>query len=87
MAHCCPACFGDPGLSQDIIPSRSARQGTCDYCGTTDMPLVEPQQLINEFEILVSIYEPADTGKTLAERLKEDWKLFSHPSMDIAHAK
>lgn len=87
MTHCCPACFGDPGLSQDIIPSRSAAHGTCDYCGTTDMPLVEPQQLVDEFEILVSIYEPADSGKTLVEWLKEDWKLFSHPKMDIAHAK
>ncbi|WNK20953.1 RES family NAD+ phosphorylase [Halomonas piscis] len=26
-------------------------------------------------------------GKTLAEWMKEDWQLFSHPRMDIAHAK
>jgi hypothetical protein len=86
-SHCCPTCFGDPGLSRDIIPSRSATRGTCDFCGTADTELVEPQQLANEFDVLISIYEPAPAGKTLVEWLKEDWKLFSHPSMNVAHAK
>src|SRR3546814_4104366 len=26
-------------------------------------------------------------GKSLVEWLKDDWQLFSHPRMDIAHAK
>jgi hypothetical protein len=87
-SHCCPECFGDPGLTRDIIPSRSAARGTCDYCGTPDAPLVEPQQLAAEFETLISIYESAPAGgKTLVEWLKEDWKLFSHAKMDQARAQ
>jgi hypothetical protein len=87
-SHCCPECFGDPGLSRDIIPSRSTGRGTCDFCGTADVDLVEPQQLAAEFETLISIYEPATAGgKTLVEWLKGDWKLFSHPKMDLPHAQ
>jgi hypothetical protein len=87
-SHCCPECFGDPGLTGDIIPSRSAARGICDYCGTSDAPLVEPQQLAAEFETLISIYGPAPTGgKTLVEWLRDDWELFSHAKMDQAKAQ
>ncbi|WP_249685272.1 RES family NAD+ phosphorylase [Pseudomonas syringae] len=36
---------------------------------------------------MISIYEPDTDGKLLVEWLKEDWELFSHTKMDIAHAK
>ncbi|MFA5825931.1 MAG: RES family NAD+ phosphorylase [Gallionellaceae bacterium] len=37
--------------------------------------------------MLISIYEPDPNGKSLVEWMKEDWQLFSHPHMDVAHAK
>jgi hypothetical protein len=49
--------------------------------------LVAPSELADVFELLISAYELDDTGATLVELMKEDWRLFSHPAMDVAHAK
>lgn len=86
-AQCCPECFDDRGLRKDIIPSRSSVRGICGFCGTKDVFLVEPRKLADVFEMLISIYEPDPAGKPLVEWLKEDWQLFSHRHMDVAHAK
>lgn len=61
--------------------------GDCSYCKTANVPLVEPIALRDLFEMLISIYEPDAAGQTLVEWLKADWDLFSHPAMDVAHAK
>ncbi|MFM0165288.1 RES family NAD+ phosphorylase [Paraburkholderia sediminicola] len=37
--------------------------------------------------MLVSVYEPNEEGKSLVEWMKADWRLFSHPRLDVAHAK
>jgi hypothetical protein len=86
-ARCCPECFDDRGLRKDIFPFLEPAQGTCDFCGTAGVELVEPRQLATYFESLVNVYEPNSAGKTLVEWMKEDWALFSHPRMDLAHAK
>jgi hypothetical protein len=85
--RCCPECFDDRGLRKDIIPSLNPTHGICSFCKSPDVDLIEPGQLADVFEMLVSIYEPATDGKSLVEWMKEDWQLFSHPSMDVAHAK
>jgi len=85
--RCCHECFGDRGLRKNIIPSLNPTQGTCDFCGSTNVDLVEPEQLTDVFEMLISIYEPDSHGMPLVSWMKEDWCLFTHPSMDIAHAK
>lgn len=84
---CCPECFDDRGLRDQIFPSLDPGFGTCDFCGTTDTPIVEPGKLENYFELLVNVYEPSEHGKSLVEWMMEDWLLFSHSRMDIAHAK
>jgi hypothetical protein len=84
---CCPECFGDRGLRRDIIPSMSPTTGDCGYCGTTGVDLIEPAALRDLFQLLISIYAPDPSGKTLVEWLKQDWDLFCHALMDIAHAK
>jgi len=48
---------------------------------------VQPKQLADLFEMLVSIYEPDPKGKSLVELVKKDWLIFTHPLMDNAHAK
>lgn len=85
--YCCPECFDDRGLRDDIFPSLDAVRGTCSFCGTADTLLVEPAQLATWFELLVNVYEPSDEGKSLVEWMKDDWQLFTHPRMDVAHAK
>lgn len=84
---CCPECFDDRSLREQLFPSLDPNYGTCDFCGSADTQLIEPEKLANYFEILVSAYEPSDNGKSLVEWMKEDWQLFSHQRMDIAHAK
>jgi hypothetical protein len=84
---CCPECFDDRGLRNDIFPSLEPEQGTCSFCGTDNTALVEPAALVTYFELLANVYEPDAEGKLLVEWMKEDWQLFSHPSMDVAHAK
>ena len=86
-ALCCPECFGDRGLRRNIIPPLSKGRGDCGYCGSRDVPLVQPEALADYFELLVGAYEVDDKGPTLVELMKQDWQLFSHPKMDAAHAK
>lgn len=84
---CCPECFDDHSLRDQLFPSLDPDHGACDFCGTTNAQLVEPSKLANFFELLINVYEPSEDGKSLVEWMKEDWQLFSHPRMDIAHAK
>jgi hypothetical protein len=62
-------------------------RGRCGFCGSVDVDLVEPQQLVTVFQPLIDVYEPDPNGKPLVEWMKEDWQLFTHPRMDTAHAK
>jgi hypothetical protein len=85
--HCCAVCFGDRDLRREIIPSLSPGKGTCSFCRSQDVDLVEPKQLTDVFTLVVNIYEPDDGGKLLVEWLREDWQLFDHPAMDINASK
>ncbi|WP_106419527.1 RES family NAD+ phosphorylase [Salinicola tamaricis] len=84
---CCPECFDDRVLHDQLFPTLDPGHGICDFCGTTDIQLIEPEKLADYFELLVNVYEPSEDGKSLVEWMKEDWLLFSHQRMDIAHAK
>jgi len=84
---CCPECIGDGHIRREIIPKYSTETGTCSYCGSTNIQLVEPSELIDQFELLAGIYTLNVDGKTLVEWFKDDWNMFEHPNMDVAHAK
>lgn len=83
--RCCPECFGDRGL-REIIFSKSPNKGKCDFCNSNDVILIEPNVLYDLFNMVVSIYEEDRSGKPLVNWLKDDWYLFSHPSMTIPYA-
>jgi hypothetical protein len=85
--QCCPECFDDRGLREQIFPFLGPNRGTCDFCGTPDVDLLDPHALAPYFGLLVNVYEPSDGGKSLAEWMKEDWQLFSHAVMDVAHTR
>lgn len=85
--YCCPECFGDRVLRDEIFPTLGPTLGDCDFCGTINTELVEPADLADYFELLVNVYEPDHNGKTLVEWMKDDWLIFSHERMDNAHAK
>lgn len=90
--ECCANCFGDPGLSKNVIPMILSRRGeqrpkTCDYCGTADTQTFPPSHLREWFELVLDLYVRDPGGKPLASLLAEDWKIFDHPKMDPAHVK
>lgn len=85
--NCCPMCFGDRGLSKSIFPLISTHEGQCDFCGSEPVPLTQPNKLAEWFLLLISIYELDESGKPLVTWMKEDWEIFTHERMDIAHAK
>ncbi|QKC83493.1 MULTISPECIES: RES family NAD+ phosphorylase [unclassified Mesorhizobium] len=85
--RCCPECFDDRGLREQIFPFLGPEHGTCSFCGTPDVDLLEPLALAPFFGLVVNVYERSENGKSLAEWMKGDWQLFSHPAMDVAHAK
>lgn len=84
---CCPECFGDRGLKDDIIPSLGSALGSCDFCSSVSVQVIAPRKLREHFEHLMAIYETGPEGRTIVEWLKDDWQLFSHPTMSVAHAK
>lgn len=63
------------------------QKGNCSFCNSQDIDIIDPKLLLDYFELLINIYEINPEGKNLVEWLKEDWCLFSHPTMDNAHAK
>jgi hypothetical protein len=85
---CCAECFGDRGLSRSIIPLRSTTNGRCAYCETDGVAIIDPTELAEYFELLVSAYRTDDTGKLLVHLFREDWALFQNPRMmDDARAQ
>ncbi|MER8553593.1 RES family NAD+ phosphorylase [Mesorhizobium sp. M1217] len=74
-------------MREQIFPFLEPDHGTCSFCGTRDVDLIEPQALSPFFGLLVDVYERSDNGVSLVEWMREDWQLFSHPAMDAAHAK
>ena len=57
--NCCAECFGDRGLRRNIIPLRSTANGLCSYCGSDNVAVLEPAELSEYFELLVSAYRHA----------------------------
>ncbi len=85
--YCCAECFDDHGLRDSIIPSLSSRSGTCNYCKSEEVSLVEPVKLADYFELLTNVYEPDPDGYSLVEWMKKDWKLFTDEQMSLSDAK
>jgi len=73
----CANCFGDEYITEKINKP-NARLGTCDYCGSVDVALSEPNELMDEFEFLMSIYKETsdNTGKCIVDCIVDDWEIF-----------
>ena len=83
---CCPNCIGDRHIRRTFTSDPSATLGACDYCSSSQQPLIDPTQLRDYFELLIGCYTLNDDGKTLVEWFKDDWELFSHEKMDLANS-
>lgn len=77
MRKCCKNCFGDSFLEQQI-ELISQENGTCDFCNSAAVVLVEPSKLTDSFETLFSLYEEsqAAAASSIESLLRTDWELF-----------
>lgn len=77
MRKCCKNCFGDSFLEQQI-ELFSRETGTCDFCNSAAVLLVEPAELIDSFETLLSLYEESNdpAASSIEALLRTDWELF-----------
>ena len=86
--NCCAECFGDRGLRRSIIPLRSTAVGRCSYCESNNVSMIEPRELSEYFELLVTSYRLDAAGELLIHWFREDWALFQHPRLiDDSRAK
>jgi hypothetical protein len=83
---CCGKCIGDRHLTKEVIPRRTTGVGTCTYCGTQGQPLVEPELLRDEFELLMSIYSPHPEGRPLLYWLRQDWAMLDEATIATPRA-
>lgn len=76
--YCCARCFGDSFLNRRI-PEISNLNGTCNFCGATQVALVSPKGLEDYFQSVASLYGEDDRegSQTLVAWFKEDWQIFS----------
>jgi len=81
---CCGDCFGDEFLSNRIA-AKSSNTGSCDFCGASEVELLEPADLFDVFQPVLGLYEAVpEDGEPIVELLARDWLLFSSISHDKA---
>jgi hypothetical protein len=61
-------------------------QGKCSFCGAINVPLVVPSALRDYFELLASVYDLNENGKSLVEWMRGDWQLFPNGRLNSDHA-
>ncbi|PNU21642.1 hypothetical protein C2E25_01920 [Geothermobacter hydrogeniphilus] len=77
MEKCCGGCFGDWFLA-DYIDDSSDEVGECKFCGSRDVKIISPQELLFHFDSLFELYEESvdPEATSLESLLREDWGLF-----------
>ncbi|PHQ88618.1 MAG: hypothetical protein COB42_08440 [Sulfurimonas sp.] len=75
--NCCSNCFNDTFLKTVII-QKSVGLGNCDFCQMQNINIISPEELNDDFQPLLDLYETTDeNGKSIAQLLKNDWVIFT----------
>ena len=83
---CCSNCFGDTYIEQNVFNLIDDNFGKCDYCGSTNVKLLEPSTLQDEFDQIIDLYEETRVGGLpLIECLRRDFLLFEGLKIDVAN--
>jgi hypothetical protein len=74
---CCGCCFGDAFLLREIQQYATA-SGRCDFCGSDNVNLIDPPELIDYLEKPLSVYKESidPMARGLELLLRNDWALF-----------
>lgn len=94
MPKCCYRCFKDPWL-KGLIHAHADKLGTCRYCGSQQVALVDLAVLRDPIRNLLSLYtplsagdvvlpweDPFDVGEYLPDLIQDDWQIFSDALVD-----
>jgi hypothetical protein len=84
---CCPECFGDPGLRDNIFPDLEQTIGKCDFCHAKNAALVSPKDLRDAFDLVLGSYTIDPSGTALSSALRSDWLLFEPGRLDDDRAQ
>lgn len=74
--YCCPSCFSDCFL-QNHIHAISTQNGKCSFCKAQNAAIIKPEELIDRFEPLLSLYTKDQSGNELNHLINCDWNVFS----------
>lgn len=70
----CKQCFFDEELSA-AVSVNSTTKGNCEVCHTYEN-VIDLSEFFDFFESLLSLFIPADHGKTVVDIIQDDWNLF-----------
>jgi RES domain-containing protein len=86
---CCQDCFEYEWI-REYVENKSQQRGECDFCESTDVPVVEVSVLSGPFLNLTSMYSPVgsdntnfnlmnvlEAGDLLDRLIQHDWEVFS----------
>jgi RES domain-containing protein len=98
LSFCCERCFQYPWLT-DFVKSQSTKTGDCDYCGATNVAVVEPAVLSQYFRNAASGFRSLDApgvlapwedavvvGEQLDFLMQDRWQVFDDMFYDSGNA-
>jgi len=72
----CHNCFADKELKSFVIASRSS-VGNCDVCGSTNVHLIDLNELFDFFQELGACFKVVNQGVSLITKIQKKWGLFA----------
>lgn len=79
---CCPNCFSDRFLQNHIL-ANSNQTGNCSFCKSTNVSLLNAEELFDRFEPLLGLYERSRKGTSILQLIQTDWNVFNISSSRI----
>jgi hypothetical protein len=79
--YCCPNCFNHDFI-KDYIKVNREKSGKCSICFSSKVPLINPKSLSDYFQPIIDLYQVSSSGKSLVNRMQEDWLVFENSLTD-----
>jgi|LSQX01.3.fsa_nt_gb hypothetical protein len=73
----CSSCFSDKEII-GFISSRSVAVGQCDFCGSTDVDIIDISELYDFFNGLINNFQLSPKGDPFIKLIQHHWNLFKN---------
>jgi hypothetical protein len=87
--YCCSNCFTDTELIGFIF-SNTTETATCDFCGTENTKVIDPRELEELFQPIISLFKPVSEigikvteGRLFHEKIQDNWHIFRIPDLNV----